>query len=526
MVFIVPFILIAYAVLYALAESVLPIADSQEQRQLLLLQEPTIPSPSSRFQQSLDDWIQDEEEIALDRLLANIAPNGKNVADAAPGSVIASPSREHPDYYYQWVRDAAITISTLVELYAEDPYDDLSSKLLRIVQDYADLQAKIQHVDNISGRYDDLSGLGEPKFHANGSAFNGNWGRPQRDGPALRALALMAFVRAYNASHPSLWASNERDKFFKPLYNPVLPVDSTIKADLEYTSHNWRYPGFDLWEELPGLHFFTAMVQHRALTEGAALAAAFGDPGAAAWYTLQAHSIQATLLPSFWSPQKHHLIETLDAPSRSGLDCAILLGALHGTSKSPTRSPSPYPPHAPEVLLTLLAFIRDQRARFPINSDPDTGAETENPDILAGVALGRYPEDRYTGYATAPDGGNPWFLCTAAAAEILYRTASYLTTTNSLHISPLSAPFWSHLLNSTGSELEGTYEAGTPVFEAAVSALRGAGDAFVRTVGRYTGRRGGMGEQFGRVTGEGRGARDLTWSYGAFVMVGRARRGR
>ena len=50
---------------------------------------------------SLDTWLKEEEDTAVDRLLANIAPNGRNAQHAAPGTVIASPSKEHPNYYYQ-----------------------------------------------------------------------------------------------------------------------------------------------------------------------------------------------------------------------------------------------------------------------------------------------------------------------------------------------------------------------------------------------------------------------------------------
>lgn len=50
---------------------------------------------------SLDSWLDKEEDIAVDRLLANIAPSGRNAQHAAPGTVLASPSKEHPNYYYQ-----------------------------------------------------------------------------------------------------------------------------------------------------------------------------------------------------------------------------------------------------------------------------------------------------------------------------------------------------------------------------------------------------------------------------------------
>ena len=67
----------------------LGIANAQEQQQPL--------------QDSLDAWIQQEERIALDKLLANVSPGGRNVAGkgVAPGTVVASPSRDGPDYWYQ-----------------------------------------------------------------------------------------------------------------------------------------------------------------------------------------------------------------------------------------------------------------------------------------------------------------------------------------------------------------------------------------------------------------------------------------
>jgi glucoamylase len=55
------------------------------------------------LQDTLDAWIEREERIALDNLLANVAPGGRNVEGkgVVPGTVIASPSTEEPDYWYQ-----------------------------------------------------------------------------------------------------------------------------------------------------------------------------------------------------------------------------------------------------------------------------------------------------------------------------------------------------------------------------------------------------------------------------------------
>lgn len=67
---------------------------------------------------------------------------------------------------------------------------DLS--LQTVIEEYINAQAYLQTVSNPSG---DLSsgGLAEPKFNVDLSAFTGSWGRPQRDGPALRAIALIDF---------------------------------------------------------------------------------------------------------------------------------------------------------------------------------------------------------------------------------------------------------------------------------------------------------------------------------------------
>ena len=76
---------------------------------------PTVQKPlqslSSKFNDyfsssELDRWLEREEQIAAERLIANVSPVGTNAKAAAPGAVIASPSRGQPgqpDYYYQCV---------------------------------------------------------------------------------------------------------------------------------------------------------------------------------------------------------------------------------------------------------------------------------------------------------------------------------------------------------------------------------------------------------------------------------------
>ncbi|RDI78439.1 hypothetical protein Vi05172_g11594 [Venturia inaequalis] len=516
----VPIVTVAYLALYTFAFSI-PSNLRPSQRPLgASLQ---VEKTDLGAQSSLVSWLEHEEKIALDKLLQNVAPGGVNAPDAAPGTVIASPSKTHPNYYYQWVRDAAITVGTLVELYREDSSSYVSSKVVPIIEAYAGLSNKIQHTHNPSGSFDDLSGLGEPKFMVDGTPFTENWGRPQRDGPPLRAITLMQYLSAYNISHSELWNTANGVNPFADLYDSRLPANSTIKADLEYVSHFWRESGFDLWEEVNGLHFFTAIVQLRALREGSKLASSFGDHGAARFYYDQASELEKTLLPRFWDSNKGHIIETLDSP-RSGLDCGILLGSIHGTTPECSTDPSSasqcsHAPYSDEILVTLYAMVRDQRLRFPINAIPSQEAF----DPLAGVGIGRYPEDGYNGYETIAETGNPWFLCTSSTSEVLYRTRLHLLATNSLKVTERGLPFWKALTLRDNLQT-GTYAKGDPIFIKAVERLQSVGDSFLAVLKTHVDGEGAMSEQFHRVSGFMEGARDLTWSYGAFLQAVRARK--
>jgi len=122
--------------------------------------------PAPLVPDGLDDWIAEQRKTSMRFLLDNIAPNGSNAKGAVPGSVIASPSKDAPNYYYQWVRDAAITMAEVVAEYGETKDDGLKA----IIEDYAKLQDSIQNTFNPSGGYT-TGGLGEPKFMVDGAPF-------------------------------------------------------------------------------------------------------------------------------------------------------------------------------------------------------------------------------------------------------------------------------------------------------------------------------------------------------------------
>jgi glucoamylase len=170
---------------------------------------------------SVSDFIAREQPIALQGVLNNIGPDGSLVPGAASGLVVASPSQDNPNYYYTWTRDSALTLRMLV--------DELifgNTAVQAIIDNYVTAQAVLQTVSNPSGTLLPYGlGLGEPKFNVDGTRFNGAWGRPQRDGPALRAIALIEY------SH-WLLDQGEDDK----VANLIWPI---ISNDISYVGQYW-----------------------------------------------------------------------------------------------------------------------------------------------------------------------------------------------------------------------------------------------------------------------------------------------
>src|SRR5947207_3408008 len=75
---------------------------------------------SSSAVNSARTWLDQERDIALQKMFANISPAGTST-----GVVVASPQRANPDYYFHWVRDAGLTMDTVVTLHSttNDPIE-------------------------------------------------------------------------------------------------------------------------------------------------------------------------------------------------------------------------------------------------------------------------------------------------------------------------------------------------------------------------------------------------------------------
>ncbi|BFZ55495.1 glycoside hydrolase 15 protein [Savitreella phatthalungensis] len=442
---------------------------------------------------TLDGWLNNEYPLAQTEILRNIAP-GDHASDGATGVVVASPSTNHPNYYYQWVRDAALTYQTVIDDYIAGKTSNDQQ-----IRGYIDSSQTVQHVSNPSGDYYS-GGLGEPKFYLNNTAFQGSWGRPQNDGPGLRATALGKYLTNYLAG-----SGSKDQNFINKLYQGDLSKQSIIKSDLEYVAHHWQDQSFDLWEEVKGTHFFTLMVQLRSMVEGATLADKFNDGGASSYYRQQASSITSQL-QQFWNAQQNHLIETLNT-QRSGLDCALLLGAIHG----PT-SGSPFSPGSDKILASHYAIQESFRSLYKINSGSSAPSGY--------VGIGRYPEDIYDGYDTSR--GNPWYLCNAAAAEVLYSAVTELDGAGSVKVTNVTSAFWSQFGSyKTGAQV--SKSSNKQAFTTLLQSVRQHADQLMQVVQDHAANNGSLAEEFNRDNGYAQGARDLTWSYASIRTATQAR---
>jgi len=123
--------------------------------------------------------------------------------------------------FYTWTRDSALTLKMIV-----DEFLFGKTELRPYIEDYITAQAVLQTVKNPSGSLLPSGlGLGEPKFNVDGTKFNGNWGRPQRDGPALRSIAIVTYSNYLVAQGDS-----------KRVREVIWPI---ISNDLSYTGQYW-----------------------------------------------------------------------------------------------------------------------------------------------------------------------------------------------------------------------------------------------------------------------------------------------
>ena len=159
------------------------------------------------------------------------------------------------------------------------------------------------------------------------------------------------------------------------------------------------------------------------------------------------------------------LFKTLDTCSGTRTDSGV--GCSHNRFRSsdwPTKTPltfSDFQPCNSKVLATHKVLVDSFRKIYPINKSTPNGSA---------VAIGRYPEDTYFQ-------GNPWYLCTLAAAELLYDAVAQFNKQGHLTIDSTNQAFFkdihppANLGSHTGNSMKSILDSMTKYADGFVSVV-------------------------------------------------------
>lgn len=403
------------------------------------------------------------------KLLANISAH-----HTQPGCVIASQSKEEPPYFYHWFRDAALVMLSMMR----------SSNIhhqRHLIQDWLAFEAECAlNLD----QNPELSGAGEPKINVDCSLFTEPWGRPQHDSSALRLIAGLEALERLHQTGFKVYARNQ----FKDL----------LLRDIDYTIATMGKPGFDLWEEAYGCHFFTLAVQCSAMScamssrwldeelrSRCCTALQFGEQMIQDYLDTTEH--QAFL-------QSSRQVSNFRMDERIWCDSSVLLAVCKFRRSLVLNY---------RTIRTVVVLANQFSSIYPINKNQNL------------PLLGRYPEDKYYG-------GNPWPICTCFAIEWCYTAATQLSQQHAnlekvtrIALTDLLARFG--MADEQSSTMD-RIELSRLIFE--------LGDNWLGSLLNHMFAVGGhnlqdpdfnFSEQLNRITGEWLSARQLTWNYAALL---------
>lgn len=435
---------------------------------------------------SFEKWLKSQREASIKYLVANMQATG-----ARPGVVVASPSKEYPEYYCDRTRMGAIAIHEIVKLYADEI--DLKRKNLyfNLLMDYiVSTQVKQQTVIPNSPTADDRA-IMLAVWEVDLSPRYKKKTEPPNDGPALRARALCDFAL-------TLLSENKRELAEK-LYHHDTAAHSVIKTDLDFISHHWRDPSYDPWGEVVDVHFSNLHERRRAMWLGAKLARKLGDDASSAWYEQQTLEIMAELL-QYWKENEGFFEQTI---GKGNLDSAVILSILDDDD-------DPFLRACDEKILTTIEKLRSSmHDLYTINR------LEQSEEAILGEAIGRYPEDK----------GHPRFFTTAAFAEFSYHAAQDWCQIGQVNITKHNVEFLKSWTSNSGI----SYIVGDAIhrndfrFKLIIHELLNTGDSFLRRFQHHAAHDGAASELIDGETGQTAGAPNFTWNFAAFLSAFRQR---
>jgi len=438
--------------------------------------------PRQHEASGLEEWLDDELRFAAAAMLRSVSATGlvrrrpafAQTITPKPGSVVASlvfgDYDPEPDYFFHWLRDSALVMDALRELMVAGIVGEEGHARFA---DFIRFSLSLSHIDASKARPDPESV----------SPSHRQFLRPPADFDQAAGERLLAEAR-YNPDGTLdiiRWARPQHDgPALRALclmrYWPLSPCNDSetrghlqelIIQDLGFVARHWREASFDLWEEEAGGHYYTCLVNLGALVHGKTWL-----PAADAALAEEASGPLTASLDAHWSDRIAAYRARSDSPDGipgKDPDIAIVLGVLHADLPRGAHCVAD-----PKVLATLDLIESTFAASLAINRQAG---------VAEAPALGRFAGDVYYG-------GGAWYVATLGAAEFCFRLADRTACAG---------------------------DAG------AAEALIERGDAFFDTVRRFTPASGELSEQFDRETGAQTSARNLAWSYAAFITACRAR---
>ena len=435
----------------------------------------------------LPDWLAQQEQRSWQHLLENISPREPKRAGEQPplaGIVVGALQKKNPDYYFHWVRDSSLVMHAAADAFAHRrPY----ASRRQFERQFRDFLTLSQRLQGLPSKY----GLGEPRYSVTGQVDTLPWSRPQFDGPALRALAVLDFLRSAAAAQ---------------LDNPDLEARATavLRTDLDFVATVWNQRGFDAWEELQADSYHTRLLQLAALEKGADWLEGHGAPAERVANYKEVAQRLAPLLDDHWDPTRGFLRSQLAIVATDGytakktdLDAEVIVAVVDADRDSPAHSVLD-----DRVQATVAVLEELFRSSYPINRRRDVG-----------LGYGRYAGDVYYG-------GNPWVFITADFATYYYRLAARLQEGASLVATARNAAFlraampeptWAQLKPGT------SLSPGSALHRQAIAAFSSKADRIMARLQLSTPADGQMYEQIDKRTGRPASSRGIGWSHAAFL---------
>jgi glucoamylase len=197
---------------------------------------------------------------------------------------------------------------------------------------------------------------------------------------------------------------------------------------------------------------------------------------------------------SFYRAFLPDLIQPSTIPDARRLDIAVVLGVIHAA-----RSGDRHGVLDPKALSTLLRLERLFMSEYKINQD--RAADW-------GPAMGRYCGDVYFS-------GGAYYFSTLGVAQFYYLLAESLAQLPAIEISLEQREMFAGMFDAAPGQAFNTPGGRRKLAEAALK----RGDMFMATVRTYTPPTGELAEQFSRGDGVQTSAKNLAWSYAAFITA-------